>query len=224
MFVSCWSVKGGVGTTVVAASLALVLARSAPHGVLLVDLAGDAPAVLGAPEPAGAGVSDWLAGGEAVPPDALARLEVPAGHGVQLVGWGTGRPDGGAGERAAVLAALLASEARPVVVDCGVVRDDTSPVDQVRGTLAAAATHSWLVTRACYLALRRAVQAPRLPSGIVVVREPGRALTSADIEQILAVPVVTEVAYDPAIARAVDAGLLAGRLPRALAHAVGSVA
>ena len=40
----CWSAKGGSGTTVVSAALALVLSQQRP--ALLVDLAGDALAVL----------------------------------------------------------------------------------------------------------------------------------------------------------------------------------
>ncbi|MFZ2440837.1 MAG: hypothetical protein WAW51_00670, partial [Ilumatobacteraceae bacterium] len=55
----CWSAKGGSGTTVVSAALALVLSHRRP--ALLVDLAGDAPAALGIAEPAGPGVADWLA-------------------------------------------------------------------------------------------------------------------------------------------------------------------
>ena len=47
----CWSVKGGSGTTVVAATLAL----SCPTASLLVDLDGELPAVLGLPEPSGQG-------------------------------------------------------------------------------------------------------------------------------------------------------------------------
>ena len=50
VLVTCWSVKGGSGTTVVAAALALSLARR-DEGALLVDLAGDVPAALGCPEP-----------------------------------------------------------------------------------------------------------------------------------------------------------------------------
>src|SRR4051794_33057920 len=69
VFVSCWSVKGGSGTTVVASSLALLLATRSPAGSVLVDLAGDVPAVLGIPEPDGPGVSDWLAAGDSVPAD-----------------------------------------------------------------------------------------------------------------------------------------------------------
>ena len=40
MLLSCWALKGGVGTTVVTAALGLTLNR-AGHDVLLVDLAGD---------------------------------------------------------------------------------------------------------------------------------------------------------------------------------------
>jgi hypothetical protein len=51
------------------------------------------------------------------------------------------------------------------------------------------------------------------PSGVVVVDEPGRALSERDIEAALGAPIVASVSLDPAIARAVDSGLLAARLP-----------
>jgi CO dehydrogenase nickel-insertion accessory protein CooC1 len=51
----CWSVKGGSGTTVVASTLALVHAAQSSRGALIVDLAGDVPAVLGLAEPTGIG-------------------------------------------------------------------------------------------------------------------------------------------------------------------------
>ncbi len=224
MLTACWSAKGGSGTTVVAASLAVLLARSSEPGALLVDLAGDAPAVLGLPEPAGPGLVDWFAAGSEVPVDGLHRLEVPAADRLHLVPRGVGSfPDGGRcgadalpaglaerGDRAEVLTALLATDGRPVVADCGA---------EPRGValaVAAAATRSLLVTRPCYLSLRRAVAAPLRPSGVVVVREPGRALSRADVEDVLGVPVRAEVLVDPAVARAVDAGLLASRLPRTL--------
>ncbi len=79
--------------------------------------------------------------------------------------------------------------------------------------VAARSTHSLLVTRACYLALRRAADPPLRPSGVVLVTEPGRALDRTDVEQVVGAPVRAEVAFDPAVARAVDAGLLASRLP-----------
>ena len=75
--VVCWSVKGGSGTTVVAASLAVLSARH--HPTLLVDLAGDSAIALGAREPAGPGISEWLHSPNAGA-DALARLAVQVGE------------------------------------------------------------------------------------------------------------------------------------------------
>lgn len=222
MFVACWSAKGGSGTTVVSVVLASILARSSPSGALLVDLGGDAPAVLGVAEPDGPGVREWLAAGASVPNDALARLEVEGPGGVRLLPLGAAAaavtgdrewPPVTAG-RAEVLAAVLAAESRPVVVDCG-----CGPTG-VGLTLAAAASISLLVLRPCYLSLRRAMAAPLTPSGVVLVDEPGRALGRSDVENVLGVPVKAVVALDPSIARAVDAGIFPGRLPRSFERAL----
>jgi hypothetical protein len=83
--------------------------------------------------------------------------------------------------------------------------------------LTAGGVQSLLVIRPCFLALRRATQASCRPSGVILVREPGRALRTRDVEHALGVGVVAEVDVDPAVARAVDAGLLQARLPRPLA-------
>jgi MinD superfamily P-loop ATPase len=205
MLVACWSVKGGVGTTVVAASLALLLARRRP-GAVLADLAGDAPAVLGLPEPDTPGLAGWLAAGDGVPADGLARLEVEASPSLGLLPRGPGPLVPG---RAAVLASLLDRGVRPVVVDCGTA-------EQVAAAVVGGAQRSILVIRPCYLALRRAMASPLRASEVVVVREPGRALSSQDIESAVGAPVRVEIEADPAVARAVDAGLMAGRLPRSL--------
>jgi hypothetical protein len=182
---------------------------------VLADLAGDAPAALGLPEPAGPGLAGWLAAGPDVPPDALARLEVPAEGALTLLPRGDGELDA---ERADVLAALLTADPRPVVADCG-----ADPQGAAR-TLAAGATRSILVTRACFLSLRRALTAPVRPSEVVLLTEPGRSLTRLDVEDCIGAPVVAEVAVDPSVARAVDAGLLATRLPRSLARELGRAA
>lgn len=58
------------------------------------------------------------------------------------------------------------------------------------------------------------------PDGVVLVTEPGRALTAADVEAVLIAPVLAEIAIDPAVARTIDAGLLTARLPRALARSL----
>ena len=219
MFLSFWAVKGGSGTTVVAVSMALLLARSSPDGVLLVDLAGDVPAVLGCPEPTGPGVAEWLAAGEVVPADGLARLEVRATSTISVIPRGSGPIESIA--RADVLAAALGTERRPVIVDCGLVGAFGTDVAKV---LASSATQSVLVTRPCYLALRRAVSAPVHPSAVVVVGEVGRSLVPADVGDVVQSPVLASVPYDAAIARAVDAGLLSGRLPRELERALRSAA
>jgi MinD-like ATPase involved in chromosome partitioning or flagellar assembly len=227
MLLACWSSKGGAGTTVVAAALACLAAeREGSPGALLADLAGDAPAVLGLDEPGGPGLAGWLAAADA-PADALGRLEVPVAAGLGLLPRGEGplgeRPagersageqsagEGSAGEaRAALLAALLAGEGRAVVADCGTLPRGAA------GVVAAAAERSVLVIRPCFLALRRAVASALRPTEAILVAEPGRALTRRDLEAALGVPVVAVVEVDPAVARAVDAGLLASRLPRAL--------
>ncbi|QGG96525.1 P-loop NTPase family protein [Actinomarinicola tropica] len=213
---SCWSAKGGSGTTVVAASLALVIASRPGPGVLLVDLAGDLPAVLGTADPDGPGVAEWSRAGAEAPADALARLEVPVRPGLDLLPLGHGATDR---ERLDVLGPLLAADHRTVVVDCGTVTAADAAL-----SVAAGASTSLLVTRLCYLALRRAAAAPIRPSAAVVVAEPGRALDRSDVEGVLGVPVVAEVAVDPGVARAVDAGLLARRLPRGLERAMRAAA
>jgi hypothetical protein len=59
---------------------------------------------------------------------------------------------------------------------------------------------------------------------VVVVREPGRSLDRHDVERIVGAPVAAEVEVDPAIYRAVDAGLLAStRLPRLLERTLRDV-
>jgi hypothetical protein len=217
MIVACWSAKGGVGTTVVATGLARCQAAASAAGALLVDLAGDLPGVLGGVDPPGPGLAAWLAAGSSAPPDALARLEVPVCEGLSLLPRGQGPLEHE--ERARVFACLLAADPRQVVVDCGVLDDRGGVASLVAG----AATRSVLVTRACYLALRRARSVPLRPSEIVLVEEPGRSLTVGDVADALGAPVVAQVPYDPAIARAVDAGLLATRLPRPLVRALREV-
>lgn len=221
MLFSCWSVKGGSGTSVVAASLALVLASSAPAGVLLLDAGGgDLPAVLGLPEPPAPGLAQWCEAGDEVPPGALGRLELDAAPGLRLVPYGIPErvpPTAADGHRLAVTLAL-ADDPRPAVVDCG------STESPFATALAGAATTSLLVLRPCYLALRRAVAAPVRPSGVVLVEEPGRSLDGADVEAALGVPVRATIPWHQGVARAVDAGLLTRGLPRALARPLRAVA
>lgn len=79
-----------------------------------------------------------------------------------------------------------------------------------------------LVTRPCYVALRRAIGVPFVPDHVVLIAEHQRCLTDRDVSVALALA-VTSVPYDPAIARAIAAGLLAARLPRCLANAIAQL-
>jgi hypothetical protein len=200
MFV-CWSAKGGSGTTVVAAALALVHARS--RHTILVDTGGDQPAALGIAEPSGPGITEWLASPDA-DADTLHRLSVRVSDGLSLLHTGALPLDL---RRWPALIDALVTDGDTIVIDAGV----QVPPDRFgpRAT-------SVLVTRACYLSMRRVALAPARPDGVVLVREPGRVLDARDVERAVGAPVLAQVPWDPAVARAVDAGLLASRVPASL--------
>jgi len=208
MVTLCWAAKGGSGTTVVATSMALASSRPS----LLVDLDGEIPAVLGLTEPLRPGVGDWLA--TATEASHLDDLLVDIGPTRWLLPWrsGSGLLAVPGDDRWQQLAAWLNDWADErcgeVVIDAGTGTPPPPLVDGVDRAL--------LVTRPCYLSLRRAVREPTRPTGVVLVDEPGRALRRHEVEHALGAPVDAVVAVDPAIARAVDAGLLASRLPRSL--------
>ena len=213
MIIVCWSVKGGSGTTVVATSLALSYSHVAPDGALLVDLAGDVPLVLGLSTGASPGVGDWLTAPPGVGHESLAALEVAATESLRVLPRGSGVPIGDG--RWSALADALARRGGVTVIDAG-----CAPVPPA---LLEVCDESLLVVRPCYLALHRA-SAHNRPTGIVLVREPGRRLTARDVSAVVGAPVRVEVDYDPAIARAVDAGLLVSRLPHTFTHALRGAA
>lgn len=201
----CWAAKGGSGTTVVAAAMAI--ATTAP--TLLVDLAGDVPTVLGIPEPDGPGAFDWLT--SEAPASRLTALELGIDGNAAVLP--CGRVDAVTPARWRELATWLRSERRNIVVDAG--STGAPPPAIVH-----AADNALLVTRPCYLALRAAERSAVRPTGVVLVDEPGRALRARDVEASVGAPVIATVLLDPAIARAVDAGLLLARLPSGFRHAV----
>jgi MinD-like ATPase involved in chromosome partitioning or flagellar assembly len=199
-----FSVKGGSGTTVTAAATALALAER--HGrALIVDLCGDVPAALGMSEPTSPGINDWLNEHSTADDESLLLLSHPADLGLLAVHRGSeavlGLP------RWAELASILESLPMPVVVDAGTRHIPDEFVDM--------ASERLLVIRPCYLSLRRAISVPRA-HGVVLVNEAGRALTAHDVESVLTTKVVATIPYDAAVSRAVDAGLLAARMPALL--------
>jgi MinD superfamily P-loop ATPase len=84
---------------------------------------------------------------------------------------------------------------------------------------------SLLVIRPCYLALRRALDLGVTASaaGVIVITESGRALEERDVAEVTGLPVVTNIPVSPTIARAVDAGILAARLPKDLRSAAADI-
>ncbi|MBC8194544.1 MAG: hypothetical protein ISR43_03545 [Acidimicrobiia bacterium] len=223
MVVVCWSLKGGVGTTVVSAAIALEACRRGENP-LLVDLAGDLPAVLGV-DGTGSGIVDWCSATGGAGTEALDGLAIDVPGGARVVGrgsaeWGSADPN-----RLATLVEHLGERTETVVVDAGDIWTSLppgGPPPALVDPLLDLASRSVLVTRACYLALRRVGRQVRRPSEVVLVVEPGRALDRADVEAVVGAAVSTQVLVDPAVARAVDSGLLARRAPRSLLRAVGA--
>ena len=213
----CWSVKGGNGTTVVAAALALVLAQHHEAGARLIDMLGDTPSALGMSEPASEGIAEWLSATDHPGAEALNNLMLPVTAHLGVIPRGRNiivpslvNPD-----RLRDLALVVAESDLPTIVDAGSGLA-TIPIIEY-------ATRSLLIIRPCYLALRRASRLTTKPDGVIVITEPGRALGVHDVESVVGAPVLAEIPFDPAIARAVDAGLLAGRVPTLLAKHLADV-
>ncbi|MET0275295.1 MAG: hypothetical protein ABW211_00455 [Acidimicrobiia bacterium] len=218
MLLALWSPKGGSGTSVFAAACAVVLARGPAGGCRVADLAGDQPAIFGLAGEPELGLLDWLDAGVEAPTDSLDRLLVEVAPGVALLAAGTTeralRPRAAA-EAGAALAVALRNAPVPVVADCGTATD---PAARAMVEVADVAV---MVVRGCYLTLRRAVRSPGLGStmGAVLVDEPGRSLTRREIADVLGIPVLARVPMRDAVSRAVDAGVLAARLPDVLGRA-----
>jgi MinD-like ATPase involved in chromosome partitioning or flagellar assembly len=214
VLLALWSPKGGSGTSVLAAACALVLARHG--GARLADLDGDQPAIFGLAADPTTGLFDWLAAGPEAPSDALERLAVPAAPGVVLLPRGEDRPLApmAAAEAGAALAVCLRDGSVPTLVDAG-----TGAAPAVRA-LVEVADASVIVVRGCYLALRRAVHSPlhARAAGVVLVDEQGRSLGANEVRDVLDRPVLARIPVRAPIARAVDAGILASRLPDPLAR------
>jgi hypothetical protein len=213
VLLALWSPKGGSGTSVVAASIALVAAGRAE--ARLADLGGDQPAILGLPPLStavpGRGLSAWLAAGASAPTEWLDAMAVPVVPRLSLLPLGDDAPPG-APEAGAALGVALRDNGL-TVLDAG-----AGPSPAARGAVEVADT-ALMVIRPCYLALRRAVVDPRLgpSSGAILVEEPGRALDASDVAAVLGLPVVGRFPVRADVARVVDAGVLRDRLPAPLA-------
>lgn len=241
--VTCiYSVKGGAGTTTFAAITGIATSEHAP--CLVIDLCGDLPGVFGIETDRSDGIFDWLRHEEdaSAAPMRLSDIETAISDHLSIVTVGNkvqwcssinqGTPVGQ--ERFARLATSLlesaVAETRTVLIDAGTLPlgetfvECWAPTARLRWELALRTSHRLLVTRACYLALRAVRALPVPPTDVALLVESGRALQRRDVEAALGIEVGVTVAVDPAIARCVDAGVLAVRLPRGLRRAVGQVA
>ena len=155
--------------------------------------------------------------GPGAPTDALDRLAVEAAPGVALIPRGdelTALAPRPAAEAGAALAVALRDGSVPTLADAGTA---DSPAARA---LLEVSDATVVVVRGCYLSLRRSVRHPALAraAGIIVVEEPGRAIGAKEIADVLGRPVIARVPARDAVARAVDAGVLAHRLPDVLAR------
>ncbi len=232
MLLALWSPKGGSGTSVVAAALALVAAGRGE--TRLADLGGDQSTILGlVPTLPGAswaggspaernlttgGLAAWLSTGPAAPTEWLDGMALPVVAGLSLLPRGDGALEAAVPEAGAALAIALRDGAT-TVLDAGT---GVAPAVQAAAEVA---DRALMVTRPCFLALRRAVGDPRLArsSGAILVDEPGRVLDADDVAAVLGIPVVGRFPVRPEIARAVDAGVLRDRLPAGLAAPAAAV-
>lgn len=204
MLIVCRSVKGGAGTSVVAAALASLSSRTT--STLLVDLAGDQPAIFGAVTPV-AGLADWL---QSPHSDSLVATAIDIDDHLRILPTGDStlpHPDSSAWTE---LTRHLVERSRTttVIVDIGCSVAPPALID--------AADRVLLVVRPCYLTLRRAVTLGDLADSVVVVDEEHRALRPRDVESVLGLPVVAVVKTNSMVSRRVDAGILHGRLPDSL--------
>ncbi len=214
MLCALWSPKGGSGTTTVTAACALAAARG--DGARLADLAGDQAAMLGLASDPPTGLFDWLAAGPDAPTEALERLAVDASPRLMLLSPGSSDVLSGAPASAVAGAALgvaLRDSPVPTFVDLGTA---STPAAQA---VLEVSDVVLMVVRGCYLTLRRAVAAPGLVAthGILLVDE-GRSLGAREVSDVLGRPVLARFPVRAAIARAIDAGVIASRLPEQLAR------
>ena len=202
MLIILSSPKGGSGTSVVTASLAIVSSSSTP--TLLVDLAGDQAAIMGLPEPP-VGIKDWTNG---MTHREFDEILIACNDNLQLAPFGSSAVEIFSTSAWGNLARELMqreSNGVNIIIDFG------------QGDLPLAFNKltdmHFMVTRPCYLSLRRAVNIEQKFSGVIVVQEHDRVLTTSDVESVMKLKCVAEVPYSSEISRRVDSGLLKSRLP-----------
>jgi CobQ/CobB/MinD/ParA nucleotide binding domain len=204
--ITAHATKGGQGVTTITAALG-VLHAQAGHRTLLIDTGGDLPAILGKPEPLSVGLSDYLVD----PSITLDDITVNIGENLDIVTRGTG-PITFTTYTYGLIAGAL-GDYDTVIIDAGTCATEWNQH----------AERNVFVTRPCYLAVRRAIHLPRRPTEVVLMAEPGRALSTHDIEVVLGVPLSATVPVDIDTARIIDAGILGSRIPQRISRALAAL-
>jgi Mrp family chromosome partitioning ATPase len=197
--------KGGQGVTTIAAALATLTANTGAR-TLLIDTGGDLAAILGRPEHHGPGLADYLID----PSITLADISIAISDRLDLIARGTGPVTSNTYTYGLITGGL--GHYDTIIIDCAHTNTEWPMLGDQR-------VH---VTRNCYLAVRNAIRLPK-PTHVVVITEPGRSLSTADIEIVLGMPVTATIAADIETARIIDAGILTSRLPRGLARALAPI-
>ena len=207
MLASMWALKGGQGTSTTAALAAVGVAADRP--ALLVDLCGDQSNLFRV-DPRREGIAEWSAGD--LTARALRHQEVHVTDTLRLLPRGRGPIDP---RRAQELVEWLvgSGQVEAVIADAGTLDPECGGEArdyQLRRMVAQVAVESVLVTKPCYLALRRCEPNTVSPTGVIMVSDMRRALGPADIEQAAGAPVLATVPLDLQIALAADGGDMAG--------------
>ena len=202
-----WSTKGGSGTSTVAATTAIRLSSEEEQSVLLVDLEGDQPALIGMVHnpPNEVGLGDWLRLGDERDFAQLEGLCEDVGPGMRLLRQGNLADDADPSQIAEALAHL--SQSSHVVVDGGLDNHG------VRGEVDGHSGYAVAVMKPCYLTLSRAQHRPGPYDRVIYMDEPGRALRARDVAAAVGASHVEKFPWDVRIARAIDAGTIVGMLP-----------
>lgn len=107
-----------------------------------------------------------------------------------------------------------------IIVDAGeIARTKKEALD----ALLAHADRSMLLVKSCFLNVHAAIGSGHRVDGLVVLGDQERRISNDDIAAALGNNVHASIAVLPAVARAVDAGLLGSRLPRSFSRSLGAL-
>lgn len=207
-----WSLKGGQGTSVTAAIIAL---RHQFHhdSVLIIDFGGDIAPILGQRVESQVGLIDWFLSQSG--PEALDQLVTPLLPQLSLLYSGTGVPAREATpfeDRWATLEAWLNHDGRVTIVDLGTLPGQPGQLGSLWVQLTTwllQQYHTTLVTRPEYLSLRRYFEHDTIVDSLAILQTSTELLSAEDVADLCDRPVHFHIAIDETISHAVESGTLA---------------